>query len=253
MDRLLSCPEFAARYHCRLFTNYVREPIPPGTLENCDLFLYQHLGEKWDEFASASLLRRVSSSAQTLCIPNMFFSGYWPFWSGAPGFNYRDSYLDSLLDAGLSGEEILLLFLRSPLATRFDLASLLEETLAQERSREAHTPIKYVDKIEQDFRTRKLFTTVNHPGPELLNHVASTVLVHLGFAPPDMTTMPDAYPEFEQPIHPHVAAFHGLDFADATTEYMVYGLPMTFAHYVARYVEARQEGITDFIEYLARC
>jgi hypothetical protein len=253
LERLLACPEFAARYQCEVFVNYVRQPIPEGTLEQCGLFLYQHLGSKWEGLASDRLLERVPDSARTLCIPNMFFTGYWPLWSGEPGFNYRDSHLDALIDAGLSAEEVLTLFLRGSLSSRFDLGRLLRETLDREREREAHTPVKYVGVIERDFRSERLFNTVNHPGSKLLNHAATEILKQLGFEPPDMSGMSDPFPEFEQPIHPQVAAFHKLSFVDASTEYNVYGCRKTFVQYAARYVEARLAGVTDFIEYLASC
>ncbi len=253
MERLLACPQFAARYQCELYLNYVREPIPDGTLEQCGLFLYQYLGPEWGDLSSARLLERLPDSARSLCIPNMFFTGYWPLWSGEPGFNYRDIHLDALVDASLSMEEILILFLRSPLTARFDLDRLLRDTFARERERESRTPVKYVHIIERDFRSERLFNTVNHPGPKLLNHAAAGVLKELGFEPPDYSEMPDAFPEFEQPIHPQVAEFHELAFADASTEYMVYGRRRTFARYAARYVEARLAGITDFIAYLVSC
>ncbi|WP_147820092.1 WcbI family polysaccharide biosynthesis putative acetyltransferase [Salidesulfovibrio onnuriiensis] len=251
MERLLACPGFAARYECRLFTNYVREPIPASVLEGCGLFLYQHLGPGWGELGSDFLRSRLPESARSLCIPNMFFLGYWPFWNSEPGFNYRDGALEELIAKGLSGEEILTLYLRSRLTDRYDLAALLEQTFAREREREAHTPVKYVDLIEREFRGERLFNTVNHPGPRLLNHMAAEVLLHLELEPPEnLFSMPDAFPEFVQPIHPQVAAFHHLEFAGPDTEYEVYGKKKTFVQYAACYIEARLAGIEDFIGYL---
>lgn len=251
MDRLMACPAFAARYDCRLFTNYAREEIPDGVLEGCDLFLYQYLEKGWGELASEALLRRVPESARNLCIPNMFFLGYWPFWNNKPGFNFRDSFLEELIDKGLTGQEILDMYMFSRLANRFDLAGLLEKTFTREREREAHTPIKYVDIIERDFRKERLFNTINHPGPKLLNHAAVGILHHLGLEPPEhLHDMPDAFPELELPIHPQVAEFHGYDFAKPTTKYEVFGRKKTFVEYIANYIEARLAGIEDFIGYL---
>lgn len=251
MDRLMTCPDFAARYRCELYTNYIHEEIPVGRLEECGLFLYQHLGSNWGELASSELLGRVPETAHHICIPNMVFLGYWPFWNSTPGFNYRDSVLEDLLAKGLSGEEILALYLRSPLAVRHDLAAQLEDTLKRERERASHTPINYVDIIERMFRRERLFNTVNHPGPRLLNHVAVEILRLLDMeVPEEVQHMPDAFPEFEQPIHPQVAAFHGLEFAGPETLYEVYGKKKTFAQYAANYIEARLAGIDDFIGYL---
>ncbi len=251
LERLMVSPEFTARYDCRLFTNYIREPIPGGVLERCGLFLYQHLGKEWGELSSEFLLSRLPRSSLSLCIPNMFFLGYWPFWSGDPGFDYRDSVLEELIAGGLSGEEVLTLYMRSSLAAKHDLAALLERTFRLERERESHTPVKYVDIIERDFRKERLFNTVNHPGPKLLNHAAAGILSRLDLeAPESVHAMPDAFPEFELPIHPQVAAFHGLHFVGSDTEYEVYGRKKTFAQYAANYIEARLAGIEDFISYL---
>jgi len=73
IQRLLSCPEFAKRYKCVLFTNYTKDPVPDEMLQQCSLFLYQHLGQDWGDLASEKLLSKLPKSARHLCVPNMFF------------------------------------------------------------------------------------------------------------------------------------------------------------------------------------
>ena len=251
--RLECCPEFHARFECRLFTNYVREPIPEGDLARCSLFLYQQLGPNWGELASATLIGGLPEHARSLCIPNMFFKGYWPTWSGRAGFDYRCELLDSYLDAGLAADEAILLYLRADLAAKLDLNAMLEGTLRREREREAHTPVKYMHLIEERFGAEQLFNTVNHPGPLLMNHAARGVLRELGLDEPDpaaLAALGDPFPDFEQPIHPSAAAFFGWDFAGPHRKYEVYGRQMTFAAWTAHYVYARQHGVTDFIGFL---
>ncbi|WP_319541882.1 WcbI family polysaccharide biosynthesis putative acetyltransferase [uncultured Pseudodesulfovibrio sp.] len=253
IERLKTCPEFSDRFECRLFTNYVREPIPDDILRRCSLFLYQHLGSHWDDMASASLLSKLPEAAHSLCIPNMFFTGYWPTWSSKPGFDYRCEHLDALVALGLPAEETIILALHTDMATEFDLAARLEKTFAQEHDREAHTPIPYIHIIREHYRDVQLFNTINHPGPMLMNHVATGVLRELGFTPPDenvLNALGDPFPEFEQPINPKVAEAFGLSFGGPKQEYEVYGRKMTFARWVANYVSARQAGVSDFIGYL---
>ncbi|QJB55444.1 WcbI family polysaccharide biosynthesis putative acetyltransferase [Pseudodesulfovibrio sp. zrk46] len=253
VERLMACPEFAAQYDCRLFTNYVREPVPDDVLGRCSLFLHQYLGPKWNELASDVLIGKLPANARHLCVPNMFFTGYWPMWSGAGGFNYRCTHLDSYIDMGLSPEETVMLFLRSDVQSKYDLPGLVEASLKRERERESHTPIKYVHVIEEEFGSRRLYNTVNHPGPRLMNHAAKGILEHLGMTPPPaeaFDALGDPFPEFEQPINPKVGAFFGWDFATPETKYNIYGRKMTYARYVANYVEARSKGVTDFIGYL---
>lgn len=247
------CPAFAARYEIRLFTNYTREPVPDTVLASCGLFLYQHLGPQWDELGSEALLAKIPRTAAALCVPNMFFLGYWPLWHNAPGFDYRDRFLDHLLDRGLSKAEILHLVLRTELTKKYDLQALFDASVERERRREAHTPVKYLDFLLEHFREEMLFRTVNHPGPRLMARAASGVLERLGFEPPDEAALlagADLHPEFRLPIHPQVAAFLGLAFAGPETRYPAYGRDKTYAQFVEAYVDCRGLGIEDFIGYL---
>ncbi|MEZ7198186.1 WcbI family polysaccharide biosynthesis putative acetyltransferase [Pseudodesulfovibrio karagichevae] len=253
LDRLNCCPAFRDRYECRLYTNYAREPIPEADLARCALFLYQHLGPNWGELASESLMAKLPGHARSLCIPNMFFKGYWPTWSGREGFDYRCELLDGYIDAGLTSDEAILLYLRADLAAKLDLDALLEGTLRREREREAHTPVKYMALIEERLNREPLFNTVNHPGALLLDHAARGVLGELGLPEPDadaLAALDDPFPDFEQPVHPSVAAHFGWDFAGPGREYMVYGRRLSFAAWTAHYVYARQHGVTDFIGFL---
>lgn len=253
MERLLLCPEFAERYECRLFTNYTREPVPEAMLGECGLLLYQRLGEEWGDLASDALCRRLSDSALSLCVPNMFFHAYWPLWYDAPGFDYRDRLLDALLEKGLPGEQVLMLALRSDPANMFDLDAIVEASIERERMRESFTPVKYLDYILTHWRERKLFHSVNHPGQEMLAIAARGVLQALGMEPPESAVLMQAshpYPEFELPIHPAMAKRYGLAFAGADAVYEIYGVKMSYARYAAAYIECRLAGIEDFIGYL---
>ncbi|WFS62038.1 WcbI family polysaccharide biosynthesis putative acetyltransferase [Pseudodesulfovibrio thermohalotolerans] len=251
--RLECCPEFRERYECRLFTNYVREPVPQQDLTRCALFLYQHLGPDWGELASERLAAMLPKQARTLCIPNMFFKGYWPTWTGRAGFDFRCELLDEYIDAGLSADEAVLVYQHADLSAKFDLPEILAETLRREREREARTPIKYTRIIEERHGREQLFNTVNHPGRLLMDHAARGILRELGLPGPDETALAALgapFPELEQPIHPSAAAFFGWDFAGPNREYSIYGQRMTIAAWTARYVCARQNGVTDFIGFL---
>lgn len=253
LERLNSCPEFRDRYECMLFTNYAREAVPAHALGQCALFLYQHLGSQWDDLASDVLLAQLPNGCRSLCVPNMFFTGYWPTWSGREGFNFRCSYLDELIDKGLPSEDALVLYLRADMAARFDLDEILEASLNKEREREKLTPIKYLDVILNNYRDKRLYNTINHPGSMLMNHAARGVLTELGFDAPDdavLDALGEPFGEFELPIHPRVAEHFGWEFAGPDTEYNIYGIPMTFARYAANYMMAQEAGVTDFIGFL---
>lgn len=254
--RLLASTEFARNFSPRVYLNYTREEIPEAELSACGLFLYQFLGPEWGGLSSAALLSRLPADCVSLCIPNMFFRGPWPLWSGAPGFDYRDVLLDQLLDMGLPRRDILHVYLSTPLARKFDLDALLAETVARETERQSHTPVRYLDFVLEHWRKRPLFLSVNHPGPELLQLAAAGILRQLGLAPPAPELLPEAgalgegYADFELPVHPQAAAFYGLTYGGDGSAFNVYGKARTAAQYAAAYVDCRLAGENDFISYL---
>ena len=253
VNALQASAEFARAYDLRVYLNYARQEIPQADLACCSLFLYQHLGPEWGPLSSQALLSRLPAQCPSLCIPNIFFRAYWPLWSGRPGFDYRDLYLDYLLDMGLPRRDILHLYLNTSLSKKYALDALLAETIAIERVREAHTPVKYLDLILERYRSERLLFTINHPGPELLAHAAQGILRELGIPCPDPMPLPQLepyYASFEQPIHPQVAERLGLSFITPDTVYTIYGRPMTFSQYACAYVDCRLAGIEEFIGYL---
>lgn len=250
---LAASPEFVAAWRVEYYVNFTRQAIPDESLARCGLLLHQHLGGQWGEFSSDALRARLPREARPICFPNMLFKGYWPFWSGEPGFDYRDTLLDSLLERGLSPPQALAMALRLDLDRLHGLGGLLADTLAREREKERLSDVLYVDEIEGLFRAEKLFQSVNHPRKRLMLHAADGVLKLLGLPPlPEgfKAVCPELYPEFELPIHPRVAAFHGLTFCGGETRFNVYGQSLTYAQYAALYLDCKASGRSDFIAYL---
>jgi hypothetical protein len=262
---LAASPQFAERYEIRRYTNYLRERIAPAELSGCGLFLYQHLGEKWDDHASDRLLAMVNSAARVLRLPNMLFTGYWPFWTNKSPMDFGDAFLDRLVSMGLSMAEILHVYLHGDIAAKYDLDAMLRHSLAVERDKErgagdAAAPdaipavvAPTVDLVEALWKQERLFATINHPNRRLVLHVAQGVLAALGMDPLPTAVrdgFTDPYPEFELPIHPQVAAHHGLAFGGPDATFNIYGRRMTFEDYARRYADCRLRGIDNFIGYL---
>ncbi|WP_320170967.1 WcbI family polysaccharide biosynthesis putative acetyltransferase [Maridesulfovibrio sp.] len=252
-ELLLLSPDFKSRYEIKRFTNYLREPIPDELLAGCDLFLYQYLGENWGTLGSGSLCSRLKSSARSIAFPSMFFKTYWPLWTNTPGFDYRDIFLESLIERELTESQILHLYLNTRLDRIYNFKELTAESEAHEKHKETFTPIKYVDLIHSLFRQKRLFNTVNHPRRELMIHTADSILEMIGLPRLESETsdrFPQTFPDFELPIHPQVAEHLGLEFGGREDRYHVYGADLTLEEYVIRYIKCRLEGITDFIGFL---
>lgn len=246
-------PDFGRRFEIRNYVNYARQIIPEEDLRECGLLLYQRIGEKWGDLSSGAVLSRLNPAAKTLCIPNMLFTGYWPFWRMAPNFDFSDFFLDDLLARGLTKKEILHIFLFTDPGRYYDLDELFARSLAVEREKEAFWDVKAVDMILERHQTERLFNTVNHPGPRLCLHVAEEVLRLLGFSPlPESArrAFADPYPEFVLPTHPAVARRRGLSFIGQGERYPVFGKLMDFTEYANCYLECKLAGEEDFISFL---
>lgn len=255
---LLASPGFAAQWTVRHVVNHTREALPDELLAACDLFLYQDIGEKWGELASARLLAKLPACSTALAIPNCFFLGYWPFWTNKCAMDFGDSVLEALAGRGLDHAEILHLYLHTDTPFRVvDPARVLEESVAVERAKEAGCVVSTVDFILERWQHEPLFSTVNHPGPLLLRHIACGILAALALPPlpdllclPQVSCDPDFQLRFELPIHPGVAARQGLAFTRAETRYQVFNKWLTFAEYAACYVDCRLHGAENFLAYL---
>lgn len=247
-------PEFAARWRIRQYTNYTRDAIPASALQNATLFLYQYLGPEWGNLSSESLLRKIGPRTVPVCIPNMFFKGYWPLWTNKSLMDFGDSLLDRLYESGAGKPEILRVYLHGDVEKLADPAGVVAKTLAAEREKESRCDVKTVPFVEENWRGMRLFQTVNHPDAPLLVHAAQGILSHLGFAPLPESVCGEfsyGYEGFELPIHPKIAAFHGLPFAGEDTPYPVFGRSMTFTQYISRYIDCRMSHMeNDFLGYL---
>lgn len=254
LEELLNLnPDFSDHYETRHFTNYLREPIPDRLIEGCDLFLYQYVGKDWGKLGSDHLCSKLKPRSVSLAIPSMFFKNYWPLWTNTPGFDYPDIFLESLLERELTESQILHLYLNSRLDRIYDFTTLTSGSEKHELAKENRTPIKYVDYIKENYRERRLFNTVNHPGKELMIRTADKILNQLGMAPltdKAIREYPETFPEIELPIHPQVAEKLDLNFGGPEEKYYVYGAIITFEEYIIRYIKCRKSGISDFIGFL---
>ena len=250
---LAATPAFARRFEIRKYTNYLKEAVPQQDFDRCRIFLYQHLGEKWNDLASDALLARLPPQACRMRIPNLLFKGYWPLWTNKSAMNYGDILLDLLVAKGYSAPEALHVYLRGRLAAKYKLDALLGESLFRERRKEKGAVIALTDFIEEHWRRRQLFLTPNHPGKALLLAIADAVLQGMGFArlaPSLRNAFTPDYPDFTLPIHPQVGEHFSLPFADADRLYGIYGRPMNFARYAACYVHCLSRKLGDFETYL---
>ena len=254
---LLAHKNFSSLYHLHRFTNYTRQDIPDRILEDCSLFLYQYLGPEWGELGSDRLVNKLPKSVPALRIPNMFFKSCWPFWTNASPMDFGDSLLDRLIDEGAPKPAILKIYLHKDIRDFVDLDAVSAESFARERAKEMETCVKTVDFVAERWKKQAMFHTVNHPGKELLAHVANGILDTLGLPPltdDEIASLGRSFPsysDFDLPVHPGVASSLGLAYIRPDHLFRIFGRKMTFARYISRYIDCRMNGLEkNFLAYL---
>ena len=252
---LENTPAFASRFCIRQYVNYTRQSIAASDIERCELFLYQRLAPKWGDLSTEQMLPRLPQHCQAIEIPNLFFKGYWPFWSRDERINFADSLLETLLQK-VTPQEALTLYLRGAASLLGDADALnaqAEESLAHEEAKEADAPIRCAPMLRERWRDEQMFITVNHPGRELLFHMADSLLQLLGLGSlPHSTRGAYVHPleDFWLPIHPAVGSALCLPFASAEKRWPIFHHLLTHREYTLCYMACRANNVPDFLTFL---
>ena len=243
---------FGEHFTLRKYTNFMNEAVPYGELAECSVFIYQHLGSKWNEQSSDSLLNQINPKALVLKIPNLMFKGYWPFWTNQGPSDFGDSFLDKLIAMGLKKAEIMHIYLKGNLSRKYDLLGMFAESIAIEREKEVGCLIQTVDLVLERFQREQVFFTINHPGMQLLAQVGAAVFKQLELPLPDdfYQNFPNLYPELEIPVHPQLGKIHGIKFANEQARYNVFGKMKTFEQYTSNYIDSQLLNIKPLTSYL---
>ena len=239
---------FSQEWEIKYYVNFHKTPIPEGEIENCDLLLYQRLGEEWGDLSSDVLLSRVPKEAKTLCLPNMTNYSLWPTATWAPeAYNlWLDSYVEDLIARKLSYSEIIYVVMRADFSKILDLPMRTKESLLREYGKDYYGRANIFKFIEQNWKEKQLFTTPNHPAKELMILVVNLVLEVLGI--PSIKVSGDLSnitcdKEFFLPVHPFYIEHYEIQYLTESTRYPVFGNSLTYKEYLMAYVAARQQEI----------
>lgn len=251
---LEASPDFASKFEILYIKNYEKQPLEQKCLDKTGLFLHQYLGDEWGELGTKSVLKRLPQNAKQLCIPNCFFKGYWPLWRMMEDKrDFADALLEVLFEKGLSDEEILRIYMKGPTPLLGDVEKNAQDSINIESAKETLTPVKYVDFIRERWRNEQVFITVNHPGAQLLVHIAQGILRQLGLAlvPSDFASAyKTPYDSFWLPIHPAVGQMLRLPFVSENRRYPCYGTDLTFYEYTCIYMACQRNNVVDLASAL---
>ncbi|MBQ9406224.1 MAG: hypothetical protein IJU37_05720 [Desulfovibrio sp.] len=252
---LKNTPAFTRYFHVRRYINYTKEAVDARDLERCSLFLYQYLPSKWKEHSSEQMLASLPSHCKHVEIPNLFFKGYWPFWQSGGPINFTNSLLEKLLQKS-DPQTTLRLYLKGSPAILGDqsvLEAIAEDSLAHEELKEKNSLIHCTPLLRERWRDQQLFLTINHPGPDLVLHIADSLLqlLELGSIPPCIrSTYVHPFNDFWLPIHPAVGRMLKLSFTEPERRYTIFQNRLTHREYVLAYLACRTNNVHDLLSFL---
>ena len=203
-------------------------------------------------------LAGVQEGARRLRVPLVDGSFLWPF-SGTrhPESQRRygayhpfpaemgDSFLLREMARGASGAEAVRAYLAADVVREGHAARRHEIALERQTQHEAATSYRFAPLIEAHLRTERLFRTPYHLEARLSQHMLMTLLDDLGTCEAARQSVDRFYTKtmyggLDLPIHPAIAAYHGLSWADAATRHAFWREEMlTFEEYAHRFVDCR--------------
>ena len=257
--------DFHQRYRFAVHANHQADTLPEqmaGLEEEIHAsaaFIYHSpdwmpfLGDKRETYEE--LLARVPKNIIKISVPIPHLYAFWPFHANdprnndpyrpprrdgnLPGYPYGDSYVLDLLAKGLSTEEVISRYVTTDIATVVDLDKLLSLTLSQAERNDRTTDVKVASYIADNFRSWPLFRSVNHANNRLLLYMSNQILEALGCNRVGEGVLERTQELIDEltPIHPSIARYFGVRYADEHTRYPVDRIRyLTFAEYVSDYV-----------------
>jgi hypothetical protein len=193
----------------------------------------------------------LSPKCRQLRFPTLWGKFLWPFnvpdprnqpEAGLPfgRFFYGDRLVVQWMREGLTPSEILERYLNEDLSKHINLNRYLEICFAELTHIDKQSDITLAPFIEKEFRGRKLFTTINHPSPllldYLLNHVKAWIFDTPAPETPGFSSGSAELGEEETPIHPQIISALKLEWAHPGMKYRYRSRMLTFQEYIEAYI-----------------
>ena len=152
--------------------NYLDNKID---FSQCNLFIYQNNGNNLE-----LILNKLPKECKKISIPYVFNDGIaslshapqskkWPY-----GKIYGDEIIINLINNNYSKEEIIDMFLNNQID--FDLENRIKNSFNKLLKREQNIDIKIYDFIKDNYKSKKLFLTHNHPTTVIFKHIIKQIL-----------------------------------------------------------------------------
>jgi hypothetical protein len=190
-------------------------------LHNVDLLIYQPIFDKqrFGPFTSESIVSHLKQGAVSLCIPSMYYTGYFPTQAD---FNGAESTLRGVHEylimaaylAGFDQNKTYDLLINSfPLNTQeIRQHHNLSVAALRNREKELNVDIKISDYINSTYQHQKLFHTFNHPTTTLIDYVSNNILESISIKCGQTNSSKDLLNQIVAPIYPSIVESLNLKF-----------------------------------------
>lgn len=92
--------------------------------------------------------------------------------------------------------------------------------------------------VINNFQTQRLFHTITHPAPALMEVLVGEILQKLMIPfNPSALSMNDDFAYYQVPVHPKVISDLNIEWANETSKYQFYDRRLTFGEYFKKYIE----------------
>ena len=219
-------------------------------IENCGVFLYQHIDDRWDELASHKMLQRMPAKCISIQLPKLSSHVYWPYFDRpvvkepawcipCEKFPYYEKFILECIDAGLSVDATVGEYLEHDISKVIDLDRKIIENKRYLANSTNCSDINLNHLIFGKLGERSLFASPNHPILWLLIEEANMILEILGFKRIEQEAANDLVKdwEFYLPIHPSIIRYFSLVTPTTDTRYRMHGIERTFEEYIWEYTK----------------
>lgn len=199
-------------------------PLIRKMIKKADILIYQNIdvNNRFSSVLSTQyLLSACTEDCKLVCIPNMYFKGYWPQYCknkygyltrGYDVCPYGDSNLNSAYEEGESLENVLKNIENEQYYSEETCEKNVADSLLELKHREDRCDIKISDYIAKCYKKNRLFYAVNHPTLQLYYEMVKRILYYLDYKNPEFSSKTNEQDGIEIPIYPSVAKALRLEF-----------------------------------------
>ncbi|HEY5411448.1 MAG TPA: WcbI family polysaccharide biosynthesis putative acetyltransferase [Caulobacteraceae bacterium] len=244
---LKESPELDERYEIIYFRNFRKgdqSELSLDDLSRCAILLEQ-IAHKAPELPSK---HRLADDARVITFPILWMNSLWPTaikdprnepterHPGGP-YPYGDRIVLSLLDQGLTPDQVAQRYLEFDLGEMVDIERFHEINVDKARILDERADVKLGAYVTQNFRASRLFVTQNHPTMTMLRYIADAIFAALEIDPPesDLAQAAGGMQHVHMPVHPVVADHFKLDWYDPEMIYRYFDEQLKLPEFIRRY------------------